>query len=836
MAAVGGGVSAAMSTLTGAFNANTGRDAAGVMFGRQYENTARDLLKAVTAGINACRKTGYGIQVSAVNYSRAEAQSDISGRSQPLPSPPCPAAVSPPGAPSAQGPGVVEPTMWKVVEFLVGDLWPNGDPAAVRTAAAAWRAFGASLYGVSGDMAGSYNTISAQQIPEGELIKAPIRDIGTGLSSVGGSCQQLANQLEGFAADVEKTQNAIRELLSKLGSVGGIVGTFFEFFKGHGEDELHKIADDVKTVMSHLKSEASAKRAGVQQAEQNVDTWVRDLEKSANREFTEFFGDHVGQVLSGAFNSSLDSTEGGFRWLVSNAEGIEDMDPLRFAYDPDGALQTWKGIADLSNAAVNPGTLVSTALSDPQAFEAMLKGLARTDEWSKDRPMLGASQNILDILTLPFAAGKVGETGEIASAAGRVSETLDAGGGSAGIYRALDQAGEAGRAGSVLGNISKETPQISKSLEDIGNKPVTVEPPEGGRPGPAPHAADASPSPVVQSAPDTTAVQYDSPLRQPRVNADASAEVHQGVRQPEVSVDESAPSRGEARGTSAGTVPVEGAPRPSGSGAPGGGFTHLEGPGMHHSATQPELLRPSDSGPEHSSQADSPRGTDHADHDHGELDGHADNGGWQNDGGAYLDSAQNQAANDFLARARVAEPGITATMHDVAGDLDHGELIGQEYRLKTEDSLKEKLSGLIADSPKKPITEHLADLKDSVRYTLQSPSDYYAHDVEYAIGKLDSRGYDCIKFKNFWGSDGYQGINSFWSDPVSGQVFELQFHTPESFNAKMSTHVLYEEHRSPFTPAVRRDELEALQDEIFGAVPTPTSAPDIQLPREDGEP
>ncbi|WP_431238337.1 hypothetical protein ACQ86B_28020 [Mycolicibacterium aichiense] len=137
VAAVGDSLSAAVATLTGSFSANTGQDASGVMFGRQYENTARDLLKAVAAGVNACKKTGYGIQVSAVNYSRAEAQSDISGRAQPLPSPPCPAPVAAAGPPSAQGPGVVEPALWKVVEFLVGDLWPNGDPTAMRTAAAA---------------------------------------------------------------------------------------------------------------------------------------------------------------------------------------------------------------------------------------------------------------------------------------------------------------------------------------------------------------------------------------------------------------------------------------------------------------------------------------------------------------------------------------------------------------------------------------------------------------------------------------------------------------------------------------------------------------------------
>ncbi|MGY4708097.1 WXG100-like domain-containing protein [Mycolicibacterium sp. CBM1] len=526
MAAVGDGLSTAVSTLTGAFNANTGQDASGVMFGRQYENTGRDLLKAVAAGIDACRKTGYGIQVSAVNYSRAEAVSDISGRAQPLPSPPCPAPVSAAGAPSAEGAGVAEPAMWKVVEFLVGDLWPNGSPAAMRTAAAAWRTFGASLYGVSGGMAGPYNAIGAQQMPESELIKAPIRDIGAVFATLGGSCQQLATQLDGFAADVEKTQNAIRELLHKLGSVGGIVGTFFEFFKGHGEDELHKIAADIKTVMNHLKNEAAAKRAGIQQAEQNVDSWVRDLEKAANREFTEFFGDHVGQVLSTAFNSSLDSTEGAFRWLVSNAEGIEDLNPLRFAYDPQGALDTWKGMADLANAVTNPASLAAMAQSDPQRFESMMKGLVRADEWSKDRPMLGASQNILDILTLPIAAGKAGEAGEIASAAARSGRTFDAGSGSVGVYRAMDQVGDVGRPGAMFGDVSKQTPQITQGLRDVDGKPGTVDPPAGGHPVSAPSSAEAPPAPIVKPVPDAAAVTRNGLAGGSPASTAASAEVH----------------------------------------------------------------------------------------------------------------------------------------------------------------------------------------------------------------------------------------------------------------------------------------------------------------------
>lgn len=272
--------------------------------------------------------------------------------------------------------------------------------------------------------------------------------------------------------------------------------------------------------MSHLKSEASAKRAGVQQAEQNVDTWVRGLEMAANREFTEFFGDDVARVLSTPLNSSLDSTEGGFRWLVSNAEGIEDLNPLRFAYDPDGALKTWKGIADLSNAVMNPASLAAMARANPQAFEALLKAVARTSEWSTDRPMLGASQNILDLLTLPFAAGKAGEAGEIAAAAGRAGESGGTAGDAGGIAGKLGEAGEAGRTVGVFGNISKETPQITKTLDDIAaGKPVTVDPLAGGRPLPAP---DASPGPVVKPATDAPAAPRSLPSEVPRPPAPLS--------------------------------------------------------------------------------------------------------------------------------------------------------------------------------------------------------------------------------------------------------------------------------------------------------------------------
>lgn len=80
---------------------------------------------------------------------------------------------------------------------------------------------------------------------------------------------------------------------------------------------------------------------------------------------------------------------------------------------------------------------------------------------------------------------------------------------------------------------------------------------------------------------------------------------------------------------------------------------------------------------------------------------------------------------------------------------------------------------------------------------------------------------------NSWGGAGYQGINSHWMDS-SGHVFEVQFHTPESFAAKQMTHPMYDEIRAPATSSDRVIELAREQRRIFSAVPRPAGAETIQ--------
>jgi hypothetical protein len=208
--------------------------------------------------------------------------------------------------------------------------------------------------------------------------------------------------------------------------------------------------------------------------------------------------------------------------------------------------------------------------------------------------------------------------------------------------------------------------------------------------------------------------------------------------------------------------------------------------------------------------------------------------GWHHDSGASLDAIQNFEADQLLGRARHAEPGITHSIRDIAGRLETGQLIGEEFRLKTENSLKEKLATSIFDHPDRTLAKHLADIKDAVRYTIQSAETSYVRDVVQALSELTTKGYECVKFKNFWGGGGYQGINSFWVDPRSGQIFELQFHTVDSFDAKMTTHGLYEEARLSSTPPLRRAELESMQQQIFDSVAQPRDASGLAIQTREG--
>ncbi|WP_438490059.1 ATP nucleotide 3'-pyrophosphokinase [Streptomyces sp. S186] len=214
----------------------------------------------------------------------------------------------------------------------------------------------------------------------------------------------------------------------------------------------------------------------------------------------------------------------------------------------------------------------------------------------------------------------------------------------------------------------------------------------------------------------------------------------------------------------------------------------------------------------------------------------APGGGWSQDG-LHLNADDNKKVDAYLARARRAERSISPQVR-TAALLSHAQLVGFDQRLKSPDSLKRKIATKMKETPGQSVEISLAKLNDAVRYTLQWPTGQYTHGVTVAAGLLASWGNDTARWSNTWGhSKGYKAVNSAWRAPRSGQLFEVQFHTPESKAAQLETHKIYEEQRLPSTPPERRRELQAQQDAIFAAVPVPAGAMHLTAPsRRNPEP
>ena len=167
-------------------------------------------------------------------------------------------------------------------------------------------------------------------------------------------------------------------------------------------------------------------------------------------------------------------------------------------------------------------------------------------------------------------------------------------------------------------------------------------------------------------------------------------------------------------------------------------------------------------------------------------------GGWLADGGRRLTPEQNaeagKACEDIRAEGR--EVILPAMERIEAADPDR-RLAGLEHMLKGEDRLKEKMADYLR-APGTTVREALDTVPDAVRFTLTYSAQRYAEGVLSDVDRLKSEGFELIKLKNLWAEEQYKGINSQWRRPETGLRFEMQFHTPESRQAKELTHEAYE--------------------------------------------
>jgi hypothetical protein len=214
-------------------------------------------------------------------------------------------------------------------------------------------------------------------------------------------------------------------------------------------------------------------------------------------------------------------------------------------------------------------------------------------------------------------------------------------------------------------------------------------------------------------------------------------------------------------------------------------------------------------------------------------------GGWKRKG-LELDPAANRIADDAIAARReaegrdaegnYAEAGITPAMRSIEGELEHGSLVPdtERFALKSPDRFKEKLAGLIERRPDELAADLAAEIPDGIRYTFLFEVDRYTDAVGVACASIEGSGCELTRLANRWDGEEYKGVNSRWLHIESGQSFEVQFHTQESWDVKQANHDAYERANDPTTDIGEIELLRAYQASGTKSITMPDRWHDIE--------
>jgi len=206
------------------------------------------------------------------------------------------------------------------------------------------------------------------------------------------------------------------------------------------------------------------------------------------------------------------------------------------------------------------------------------------------------------------------------------------------------------------------------------------------------------------------------------------------------------------------------------------------------------------------------------------------------DGDRHLNPEANAEVERCCGLIReIAENVITPAMRALESEDPDRHLIGLEHRLKGTERLKEKVAAALEEQANLTPRQALSAVPDAIRFTLSYSEEQYTTGLTADLERLTASGCELAKpLKNGWESDQYKGINTQWREPATAQLFEVQFHTQASFEAKQLSHAAYERIRNPQTSDAELPELEDFQRKVCAKIPIPPGATDIAyLPRKD---
>jgi Tuberculosis necrotizing toxin len=546
-----GSVISTLTTALAGCGGMAGDDPAGAAFGRSYDRSGSKLLEAMVATRNGFCGLGYGVRMSAFNYSVAEAMSNVSGHGNPLPAPPPAGAVRAGSTPSAVGAGVGAPAGWGWVAPFIGMIWPDGDSAKLRAAAAAWISAGTNfeVSEITGAV-GPMGAIGAQQIPEGPAIAAAFGDAGRSAAGILQQCVSIAAQLTAYAARIDQVHAKILDLLSRICDPITGVKEVWEILTDQDEDEIKKIADDIRVIVNQFTTEVDALRQQIATAVTEAETILTTMGRYAEKEWDHFLhGTPVGRAINqvGQFGKGLVEEGAG---LVKDGwtYGL-----VRAAVDPQGWYDSWSQMVHGMAPLVGLGGDHAPGVAD--AWKTLGKNAVHWDEWSTN-PAEAAGKSTFDIASLFVPGG-----GEAAAAAKGAHAAVD---GAEAVAKTAPREAAATR---VLGDVPKSAPHPPEAKAPAAPhapEPHDPAPHDLTPPGTAPHGPpEAKPAAAPHDTPPDGSTESKPPVTDRPVP-------NEGPRPP---VEPAAPGDGPPPPPPGGSPPPPAGPHslptpPSGEGPP----------------------------------------------------------------------------------------------------------------------------------------------------------------------------------------------------------------------------------------------------------------------------
>lgn len=417
----GAGIGSTLATVTATLSGSAGMcgdDPVGAAMGRSYDTTSQSLLQAMVAARNGLTNIGDGVRVSAYNYARADASSDVSGRSQPLPAPTATGRISAASPPSSVGSGADAPAGWGWVAKYIGMIWPNGDPGKLRVAAAAWTAAGTELLNTELAVAGPMGVVGAQKIPEADAMGRAFGDSVRAAGQVLANCATIAAQLTSYAARIEATRAAIIDLLARICDPMTGIKIVWDFLTQDDEDEIEKIAADIKTVVDNFGAQASALAAQMAPVIADAAAIAADMTRWADREWKHFLEDTtagqqfngMGQTVKGFTGQGVDLVKDAWKYS-----------PQRAWVDPEGSRADYQSLVEGMAPLVGLGGDGAPGVAE--SWKQVGKETVHWDLW-QENPAEALGRSLFDVATFFVPGGALSKLGKVGSGAAHAADDV----------------------------------------------------------------------------------------------------------------------------------------------------------------------------------------------------------------------------------------------------------------------------------------------------------------------------------------------------------------------------------------------------------------------------